>query len=119
MEIEFVGAAQTVTGSMHLVRANGVTLLLDCGLYQGPRRESAERNRRLPLPVDKIDAVVLSHAHIDHSGALPMLPKLGFKGPVYATSATRDLAAVMLRDAAAIQLSDARFLNRQRERDGR
>ncbi len=117
MEIEFVGAARTVTGSMHLVRANGRTILLDCGLYQGPRRESAERNRHLPLPVGDIDAVVLSHAHIDHSGALPLLPKLGYRGAVYATSATRDLAAVMLRDAAAIQVSDARFLNKQYDRN--
>ncbi|HVY47999.1 MAG TPA: MBL fold metallo-hydrolase [Minicystis sp.] len=119
MEIEFVGAAQTVTGSMHLVRANGATILLDCGLYQGPRRESIERNRHLPLPVREISAVVLSHAHIDHSGALPVLPKLGYRGPVYATSATRDLAAVMLRDAAAIQESDARYINRQRDKQGR
>ncbi len=119
MHIEFVGAARTVTGSMHLVRAGGATLLLDCGLYQGPRRESFERNRRLPLPVHEIDAVVLSHAHIDHSGALPMLVKLGYDGPIYATSATRDLCAVMLRDAAAIQLSDARFLNREAVREGR
>jgi metallo-beta-lactamase family protein len=118
MEIEFVGAARTVTGSMHLVRANGATILLDCGLFQGPRRESAERNRNIPLPVGEIDAVVLSHAHIDHSGALPLLPAKGFRGAVYATSATRDLATVMLRDAAAIQVSDARFVNKQHERDG-
>jgi metallo-beta-lactamase family protein len=119
MEIEFVGAAQTVTGSMHLVRANGSTLLLDCGLFQGPRRESIDKNQNLPLPIGEINAVVLSHAHIDHAGAIPMLYKLGYRGPVYATSATRDLAAVMLRDAAAIQDSDARFLNRQRKKEGR
>ncbi|HEY4118269.1 MAG TPA: MBL fold metallo-hydrolase [Byssovorax sp.] len=119
MELEFVGAARTVTGSMHLLRANGQTVLLDCGLYQGPRREATERNRTLPLPIHEIDAVVLSHAHIDHSGAIPSLAKHGYQGPIYATSATRDLAAVMLRDAAAIQASDARFLNRQAEKEGR
>jgi metallo-beta-lactamase family protein len=113
MQIEFVGAAQTVTGSMHLVRTPHATILLDCGLFQGRRRESAERNRRLPLPVDEVDLVVLSHAHIDHSGALPLLVKQGFRGPIFATHATRDLCAAMLRDAAFIQEADARFLNKQ------
>jgi metallo-beta-lactamase family protein len=116
MEIEFVGAAQTVTGSMHLVRTRHATVLLDCGLYQGRRRESFERNRRLPLPVKEIDAVVLSHAHIDHSGALPLLVAQGFDGPIFATHATRDLCAAMLRDAAYIQESDARYLNKQIDR---
>lgn len=116
MEIEFVGAAQTVTGSMHLVRTRHATVLLDCGLYQGRRRESFERNRKLPLPVDEIDAVVLSHAHIDHSGALPLLVAQGYDGPIYATHATRDLCAAMLRDAAYIQEADARYLNKQIDR---
>jgi metallo-beta-lactamase family protein len=119
MHIEFVGAAQTVTGSMHLIRTKHATVLLDCGLYQGRRNESFERNRKLPLPIDDIDAVVLSHAHIDHSGALPNLVKNGYDGPIYSTPATRDLCAVMLRDAAAIQLSDARFVNRQAAKEGR
>ncbi|MFO0754844.1 MAG: MBL fold metallo-hydrolase, partial [Byssovorax sp.] len=119
MHIEFVGAAQTVTGSMHLVRTKHATVLLDCGLYQGRRQESFERNRNLPLPIDEITAVVLSHAHIDHSGALPRLVKDGYRGPIYATPATRDLCAVMLLDAAAIQDSDARFLNRHAEEEGR
>jgi metallo-beta-lactamase family protein len=119
MHIEFVGAAGTVTGSMHLVRTKHATVLLDCGLYQGRRRESFERNRKLPLPIEDLDAVVLSHAHIDHSGALPNLVKSGYDGPIYATPATRDLCAVMLRDAASIQQSDARFLNRQAEKEGR
>jgi metallo-beta-lactamase family protein len=119
MELEFVGAAQTVTGSMHLLRVNGSVIMLDCGLYQGRRAEAAERNRSFPVPVQEISAVVLSHAHIDHSGALPILAKRGYEGPIYATPATRDLAAVMLRDAAAIQQADARFLNRQHEREGR
>lgn len=120
MHLEFLGAAQTVTGSMHLLRTKHASVLLDCGLYQGQRRESFERNRHLPLPVaaSELSAVVLSHAHIDHSGALPLVVKNGYDGPIYATPATRDLCAVMLRDAAAIQSSDARFMNRQAEREG-
>ncbi|MFO0619155.1 MAG: MBL fold metallo-hydrolase [Polyangiaceae bacterium] len=118
MEIEFIGAAQTVTGSMHLVRTSGGAILLDCGLFQGTRSESIERNQNLRVPVRELKAVVLSHAHIDHSGALPLLFKLGYTGPVYSTPATRSLAAVMLRDAAAIQQSDARFLNKRNEREG-
>lgn len=118
MEIEFVGAAQTVTGSMHLVRAAGQTVLLDCGMYQGRRRESYARNKDLPLPVHEIDTVVLSHAHIDHSGTLPLLVKHGFRGPIYSTPATRDLATIMLRDSAAIQASDARYMNRRAEKKG-
>lgn len=119
MELEFVGAAQTVTGSMHLLRTEHATILLDCGLYQGRRRESYERNLRLPLPIGEITAVVLSHAHIDHSGAAPILIKNGYDGPIFATPATRDLCSVMLRDAASIQLSDARYLNRQAAKEGR
>jgi metallo-beta-lactamase family protein len=116
MDIKFVGAAQTVTGSMHLVRTKAGNILLDCGLFQGRRREAYERNKHLPVAAREILAVVLSHAHIDHSGALPMLVKNGFVGPIYATPATRDLATVMLRDAAMIQEQDARHLNKQRDR---
>ncbi len=118
MEIEFVGAARTVTGSMHLVRTKTATVLLDCGMFQGKRRESYDRNRNLPIDGSKLDAVVLSHAHIDHSGALPILVKEGYEGPIYGTPATRDLCTVMLRDAANIQESDVRFLNKQNEREG-
>jgi metallo-beta-lactamase family protein len=118
MHLEFLGAAQTVTGSMHLVRTAHANILLDCGLFQGRRRESFEKNQRLPIDPREVSAVVLSHAHIDHSGALPMLIKKGYDGPIYATPATRDLCAVMLRDAAAIQAADARFLNRQAEKEG-
>jgi metallo-beta-lactamase family protein len=113
MEIEFVGAAQSVTGSKHVVRTEHGTVLLDCGLFQGPRRQSIDRNKSLGVDPSEISAVVLSHAHIDHSGALPMLVKRGYRGPIYATPATRDLCAAMLLDAAMIQDSDARFINKQ------
>jgi metallo-beta-lactamase family protein len=111
MDVTFLGAARTVTGSMHLVTAGERRVLLDCGLFQGPRREAFARNRELPFDPTTLDAIVLSHAHIDHSGALPMASRGGFAGTVYATPATRDLAAVMLRDAALIQASDARHVN--------
>ncbi|GLC24975.1 MBL fold metallo-hydrolase [Roseisolibacter agri] len=103
MQIEFSGAAREVSGSCHIVRANGRTILFDCGLFQGRRRESEEKNRRLPLPVDQIDAVVLSHAHIDHVGRLPYLVNEGYRGNIWATAATRDLRGIMLRDSAHIQ----------------
>ena len=116
IEVQFIGAAKTVTGSRHLLRTRRARVLLDCGLFQGHRQEARRRNQELGLAPDEVDAVVLSHAHIDHSGALPMLCKLGYKGPIYATPATRDLCAVMLEDAAMIQAADARYLNRAIER---
>jgi metallo-beta-lactamase family protein len=116
IELEFIGAAQTVTGSKHLLRTSRATVLLDCGLFQGRRRESFDRNRNLRVDPAAIDAVVLSHAHIDHSGALPLLVRQGYRGPIYATPATRDLVAPMLTDAAMIQASDARFIARLIER---
>ncbi len=112
MRVQFWGAAQTVTGSMHLVETNGYRILLDCGLFQGKRREARERNEQFPFEVESIDAVILSHAHIDHSGNLPTLVKQGFRNPIYSTSATRDLCDAMLRDSAAIQESDAKFVNK-------
>jgi metallo-beta-lactamase family protein len=113
MRIFFAGAAQTVTGSQHLLEWNETRLLLDCGLYQGRRQESNERNRTFPFDPRGVDAVVLSHAHIDHSGNLPSLVKQGFAGRITCTPATRDLCSVMLRDAARIQEADADFLNRK------
>jgi metallo-beta-lactamase family protein len=115
--VTFWGAARTVTGSMHRLDACGKTLLLDCGLFQGKRAESRQRNQDFPFRAKDIDAVLLSHAHIDHCGNLPNLVKHGFCGPIYCTTATKDLAAVMLADAAKIQEEDAIYLNRKREKD--
>ncbi len=115
MQIEFAGAAREVTGSCHILRVGGHTVLLDCGMFQGRRSETREKNARLPCPVGEIDAVVLSHAHIDHSGRLPFLARHGYRGPIHCTSATRDLSAVMLADSAHIQEKDAEFLARRRQ----
>jgi metallo-beta-lactamase family protein len=115
MEIEFSGAAREVTGSCHIIRVGGRTVLLDCGMYQGRRTESAAKNRQLPLPIDAIDAVVLSHAHIDHSGRLPFLVAQGYQNTIWSTSATRDLCAIMLADSAHIQERDAQYLARRKK----
>lgn len=118
MQLEFQGAAQTVTGSMHLLHLGGRTLLLDCGMYQGRREEARRINSEFPFDVDSIDAVVLSHAHIDHSGNLPGLVRRGYRNPIYCTRATRDLLEVMLRDSAFIQERDVEFINKKhRQRD--
>src|SRR5262249_3597879 len=100
--VTFWGATRSVTGSVHRLDACGQSLLLDCGLFQGPRSESLRRNREFPFRPRDIDAVLLSHAHIDHCGNLPNLVRQGFTGPIYCTSATRALAGVMLGDAAKI-----------------
>src|SRR6266852_1533192 len=113
MEIEFQGAARTVTGSMHILHISGRTVLLDCGLFQGRRDESNERNRTFPFDPRSITAVVLSHAHIDHSGNLPALVKQGYGGPIYSTLATQDLCRIMLADSGSIQEKDAEYLNRK------
>jgi metallo-beta-lactamase family protein len=114
--VTFFGAARSVTGSMHLLEACGRSLLLDCGLFQGSRRETFHRNREFPFRPRDIDAVILSHAHIDHCGNLPNLVRQGFRGPIYCTHATRALVAVMLGDAAKIHEEDACYLNRRREK---
>lgn len=110
MRITFWGAAGEVTGSMHVLEAAGKRVLLDCGLFQGRRAEAHEKNARFPLRAADVDAVVLSHAHIDHAGRLPLLVKLGYAGPIYCTPATRDLSSVMLPDAGFIQEKDFEFL---------
>ncbi len=117
MKITFCGAAGTTTGSKHLIEVNGTRILLDCGLYQGRRAEAMERNRDFPFDPEKIDCVVLSHAHIDHSGNLAYLCKRGFKGNIYSTPATRDLCSIMLPDAAHIHEQDINWLNRHRKKD--
>lgn len=116
MKIQFHGAVRTVTGSQHLLLMNGRRVLLDCGLYQGKRQESYRRNLNLPYQAAKVDALILSHAHIDHSGNIPNLVKSGFRGDVICTYATRDLCAVMLRDSAKIQEHDMAYLNKKRAR---
>jgi metallo-beta-lactamase family protein len=114
--VTFWGAARTVTGSMHQVQAGGQSLLLDCGLFQGRRSESRQRNQTFPFRPKDIDAVLLSHAHIDHCGNLPNLVRQGFAGPIYCTPATRALAGVMLGDAAKLHEEDAAYLNRHRDK---
>lgn len=113
MHIEFHGAARAVTGSMHLLNINGARILLDCGMFQGRRSESEKRNRHLPFDPKSIDAVLLSHAHIDHSGNLPQLVKHGYRGPIYCTPATYDLCQIMLADSGHIQERDAEFINKK------
>lgn len=117
MRIEFQGAARTVTGSMHLLHIGDKRVLLDCGLFQGRREEANRRNREFPFDPKSIDAVVLSHAHIDHSGNLPGLVRQGYNGPIFCTPATRDLCQLMLADSAHIQEHDAAYLNKRLARD--
>lgn len=118
MQITFHGAAQTVTGSQHLLEINGHRLLLDCGLYQGSRAEARVRNWTFLFDPRQVDAVLLSHAHIDHSGNLPSLVKKGYRGPIYATPATTDLCRYMLKDSARIQESDVAFYNKKARQRG-
>ncbi|MCR5414589.1 MAG: MBL fold metallo-hydrolase [Kiritimatiellae bacterium] len=119
MRITFYGAAQTTTGSMHLVEANGKRILLDCGLYQGHRKEAFEKNRNLPVDPKTIDYVILSHAHIDHSGNLPQLVRQGFTGRVFARQSTTDLCDIMLRDSCFLQKRDLEYINKRRRKEGK
>jgi len=118
MKIRFYGAARTVTGSQHLVEINGKSLLLECGIYQGRRKHFYERNCCFAFDPRKIDAVILSHAHIDHSGNLPNLVKQGYRNPIFATPPTADLAGIMLRDSAKIYREDANYLNKKKRKHG-
>jgi metallo-beta-lactamase family protein len=114
MKIHFWGAAQTVTGSAHYIEVNGSKILLECGLYQGKRKLANQLNTEFRFPPSSIDAVVVSHAHIDHTGNLPNLVKQGYEGPIYAQRATADLSQIMIRDAGHIQEADVRFINERR-----
>jgi metallo-beta-lactamase family protein len=118
MKITFWGAARTVTGSMHILHVNDKRVLLECGMYQGKRKVANEINRNLPFESGKIDAMILSHAHIDHSGIIPRLVADGYEGNIFATMATCDLCSIMLRDSAHIQERDAEFLNRRKKKRG-
>jgi len=119
MRITFHGAAGTVTGSQHLLEVNGHRILLDCGLFQGKRKEAFERNRQTPYDARTIDKIILSHAHIDHSGNIPTLTRRGFDGEILCTAATRDLCATMLMDSASIQERDVEYVNKKRLRQGK
>ena len=118
MIIHFHGAAQTVTGSQHLLEINGHKLLLECGLFQGRRTEAYAINRKFAYQADDIDAVILSHAHIDHSGNLPHLVKNGYTGPIYTTPASAHLTNILLMDSGHIHESDAAYVNKKRARRG-
>lgn len=117
-KVRFHGAAREVTGSLHLIETNGHTIALDCGLFQGKRSDALTKNRSLPDGSREISAIVLSHAHIDHCGRLPLLYKLGFRGPVFCTPPTRDLAGIMLADSAHIQEEDTIYWNKKRVKRG-
>lgn len=118
MRIHFLGGADTVTGSQHIIEANGAQVLRDCGMYQGKRAESDAVNRTLPFRPTEVTAMELSHAHIDHCGNIPTLVKQGYRGPIWATRPTCDIAAIMMRDSARIQEQDAAYLNQKTNRKG-
>jgi metallo-beta-lactamase family protein len=119
MQIQFLGATETVTGSKHLVKTeNGFTILLDCGLYQGMGKETETLNRNLDVTASEIDVVILSHAHIDHSGNLPLLVKNGFLGSIFCTPPTLEVVEVLLYDSAKIHESDIKYVNKKREKRG-
>jgi len=118
MRIQFWGAAGEVTGSKHLLDSEKSRILMDCGLFQGHRLAALEKNRQQLFAAEKLDAVILSHAHIDHSGGLPRLVRAGFDGPIYSTPATKDLAAIMLPDSGRLQEDDAVFFNKLHAADG-
>ena len=118
MRIHFFGATRTTTGSMYLIELNGRRVLLECGLFQGHRDESIERNRHFPFDPKQVDTAIISHAHIDHCGNLPNFCAQGFEGNIHCTFATRDLASVMLEDSAQIQRDDAVFVSKKRAQHG-
>jgi metallo-beta-lactamase family protein len=118
MIVRFLGGVRTVTGSLYLISSGGRNILVECGIFQGPRAQTYERNLNFQFDPSTIDALLLSHAHIDHSGNIPNLVKKGFKGNIFCTHATRDLCAAMLRDSAHVLESDVRYVNKKREEKG-
>jgi metallo-beta-lactamase family protein len=118
MKIKFLGGTKSVTGSMHILESEGKKVLIDCGLFQGRREETNQRNKSLPFEPQTIERMVLSHAHLDHSGNIPTLVKNGYRNTIYSTFATRDLCLLMLRDSANLQEKDAEYLNRRNEKKG-
>lgn len=118
MKIHFIGGAQTVTGSQHLFHINGKKILLECGLFQGRRKDTYEKNKNFKFNPSEIDALILSHAHIDHSGNIPNLLRNGFNGPIFATDATVDLCKIMLKDSAYLQEKDIEWVNKKRAKKG-
>ena len=117
IKLRFLGAAQNVTGSRHFLQANGVNILIDCGLYQ--ERQFIDRNwDPFPVPAAGIDAALLTHAHLDHCGLLPKLVREGFKGKIYCTKATAEIAKIILLDAAKIQEEDAEHKRKRHKKDG-
>lgn len=114
MKIQFIGGARSVTGSLHLLHINGKKILLECGLFQGRRKDTYEKNKNFPFDPQDIDVMILSHAHIDHSGNIPNLVSKGFNGLIYATAATVDLCQIMLRDSAHLQEKDIEWVNKKR-----
>lgn len=118
MKVKFCGATRTTTGSMFLLKVNDQKILLECGLYQGKRSESNDRNKNFPFDPKQVDLAILSHSHIDHCGNFPNLVKQGFKGNIFCTHATRDLAGIMLEDSARIQQHDAEYVSKKRAKKG-
>ena len=117
MKIAFHGAARTVTGSKHLITLqNNQKILLDCGMFQGLGKETDAMNRNFGFDASEVDVVILSHAHIDHSGLIPKLANEGFTGKIFCTPATKDLAAILLEDSAVIQRADTKFINKRKSK---
>src|SRR4051812_28665124 len=118
MRIHFCGADRTVTGSCHMIEVNGVRVLLDFGMFQGPREQAREFNQWIPDGAVTVDAVILSHGHLDHCGKLPRLVKGGYKGPIYCTPASAEVTRIVLEDAGEIQEEDAAYLNQRAREPG-
>jgi len=118
LELHFIGATRGVTGSLHLIKVGRFQILMDCGLIQGNSKAEAQNHQPFPFKANEIDALILSHAHIDHSGRIPLLVKAGFKGPIYTHRASHDLCDIMLEDSAYLQEKDAKWDNRKRKRKG-